>query len=63
MPEEFDVDDIESLEAKETAKALPLGWLILFVGLILWGIYYYFAYTPAFSGWSQSKAYEESVAD
>jgi hypothetical protein len=29
--------------------------------LILWGIYYFIAYTPAISGWSQQKAYEESV--
>lgn len=59
MAEEF--DEIESFEAKETSRKLPAGWLILFFGLILWGIYYYISYTPAISGWSQSKAYEESV--
>lgn len=59
MQEDF--DRIEDLEAKETARKLPLGWLILYIGLIVWGIYYFFAYTPAISGWSQSSAYEESV--
>ena len=61
MPEEY--DDIEALEAKETAKELPWGWTILFVGLILWGIFYFVSYTPAISGWSQAGAYEESVAE
>jgi choline-glycine betaine transporter len=54
-------DDIEKLEAKETANKLPVGWLILFWGLIIWGVYYFVSYTPAISGWSQGKAYEESI--
>ena len=48
----------ESVDAK---RQIPLGWLILFWGLILWGIYYFVSYTPGISGWSQEKAYEESV--
>ena len=48
----------ESIDAK---RKIPLGWLILFWGLILWGIYYFVSYTPSISGWSQEKAYEESV--
>lgn len=56
-----DLDNIEAFEAKETAHKLPIGWLVLFVGLILWGLYYVATYTPALSGWSQEKAYEESV--
>jgi len=56
-----DLDSIESFEAKETAKKLPIGWLLLFVGLIVWGIFYFFLYTPGISGWSQEKAYEQSV--
>lgn len=56
-----DIDNIEDLEAKESANKLPLGWLILFWGLIIWGVYYFVAYTPSISGWSQAKAYEESV--
>jgi hypothetical protein len=34
---------------------------MLFVGLILWGVYYFVSYTPAISGWSQEKAYQESI--
>jgi len=48
----------ESVDAK---RKIPVGWLILFFGLILWGIYYFVTYTPSISGWSQEKAYEESV--
>ena len=32
---------------------------ILFWGLILWGVYYAWTYTPGLGGWSQVKAYEE----
>ena len=59
MAEDF--DDIQAFEAKETSRKLPMGWLILFWVLIIWGIYYFIAYTPAISGWSQEKAYEESI--
>lgn len=59
MAEQF--DNIEDFEAKETSHKLPIGWLILFWGLVLFGIVYFIAYTPGISGWSQSKAYEESV--
>jgi hypothetical protein len=48
----------ESVDAK---RKIPAGWLILFWALILWGIYYFVSYTPSISGWSQEKAYEESV--
>lgn len=56
-----DLDNIESFEAKETSHNLPVGWLILFWGLILFGIYYLYAYSPSLGGWSQEAAYEESV--
>jgi hypothetical protein len=56
-----DLDNIESFEAKETSKTLPVGWLLLFWGLILWGAYYLYTYTPSLGGWSQEKAYQESV--
>ena len=59
MAEEF--DNIEDFEEKGTAKKLPVGWLILFWGLIIWGIYYFVSYTPEISGWSQEKEYAESV--
>ena len=56
-----DMDDIESFESKETSHSLPVGWLILFWGLIIWGAYYLYTYSPSLGGWSQEKAYEESV--
>jgi hypothetical protein len=59
MTEDF--DNFEDFEAKETARTLPFGWKLLFFGLIIWGIYYVAAYTPVLSGWSQEKAYTESV--
>lgn len=43
-------DSAESLQAKETEHQIPVGILALFGGLILWGIYYFFAYI----GWDQA---------
>jgi hypothetical protein len=56
-----DIDDIEAFESKKTSHDLPVGWLILFWGLILWGVFYLYTYTPSMGGWSQEKAYQESV--
>ncbi|MDI6801776.1 MAG: cbb3-type cytochrome c oxidase N-terminal domain-containing protein [Thermodesulfovibrionales bacterium] len=56
-----ELDNIEEFEAKETARKLPKGWLILLWGLIIFGVIYTYLYTPNLGGWSQSKAYEESV--
>ncbi len=56
-----DFDNIHDFEAKDTARKLPLGWLLLFCSLILWGIYYTVTYTPSISGWSQEKAYMDSI--
>jgi len=59
MTEEF--DSIEAMENPKTAKKVPIGWLVFYIGAILWGIYYIASYTPAFSGWTQVKAYEQSL--
>jgi len=56
-----EMDTMEEFEAKETSRKLPVGWLILFWGLIIWGVYYFITYMPSISGWSQEKAYEESI--
>ncbi|TAN40252.1 MAG: hypothetical protein EPN25_08395 [Nitrospirae bacterium] len=56
-----DLDNIDAFEAKETSHKLPIGWLVLFWGLILWGVYYFVTYSPAISGWTQEKAYQESI--
>jgi hypothetical protein len=47
-------DTAEGMEAKETADAVPVGWKVLFYGLILWGVYYLYAYSPWSTGWTQA---------
>lgn len=56
-----DMDRIEDMEREDTKRKLPIGWLLLFIGLIVWGIFYSLAYTPEISGWSQEKQYMESI--
>ncbi len=34
---------------------VPVGWRILFWGLIVFGAYYLWRYTPAFTGWTQAS--------
>ncbi|MBI5068303.1 MAG: hypothetical protein HZB56_08675 [Deltaproteobacteria bacterium] len=55
-------DTAEAMEAKETSRTLPLGWRLLFWGLIAWGAAYLWLYTPATSGWSQAGEYEKATA-
>jgi hypothetical protein len=57
-----ELDNPEDFEARETARKLPIGWLILFWGLILFGIVYTVMYTPGFGGWSQEKAYTDTTS-
>ena len=54
-------DTADGLEAKETVSKIPLGWWALYWGLIVWGVYYVWTYSPSLGGWSQSRAYEEST--
>jgi len=56
-----DIDRLEDMEREETKTKLPLGWLLLYVGLILWGIYYSVSFTPGVSGWTQEGQYQESL--
>jgi len=56
-----DIDNIDEMEAKDTANVLPKGWLILFWGLIIWGVFYFAVYSPMTSGWTQVSEYEESL--
>lgn len=52
-------DTAEAMEAKETAESVPLGWKVLFYGLILWGVYYLYAYSPWTTGWTQAGELEQ----
>ncbi|HMK61301.1 MAG TPA: cbb3-type cytochrome c oxidase N-terminal domain-containing protein [Dissulfurispiraceae bacterium] len=59
-----DIDNLKEFQVEEeidAARKIPRGWLILLWGLIIWGIYYVAAYSPSFTGWTQAKAYEESI--
>ncbi len=51
-------DDLSRFEAKETSHTIPIGYLLLYFGLIAWGIWYAWAYSPWGSGWSQAKDLE-----
>jgi hypothetical protein len=57
-----ELDDLSAFEAKETSHKLPVGWVLLFWGLVVWGVWYLWAYTPALGGWSQSQDLEAGGA-
>ncbi len=46
-------DTAEGLERKETATAVPLGWKLLTIGLIAWGAWYLYSFSPWSTGWTQ----------
>jgi hypothetical protein len=54
-------DSAQAFEAEDTSHALPWGWLLLFFGLIAWGAYYLWAYSPSLGGWSQAAEYQQSI--
>lgn len=56
-----EMDNTADFERHETEKKLPIGWVLLFVALIAWGVYYLYAYTPVFSGWTQYSAFEQTI--
>lgn len=61
-PLQDELDDLTKFEAKETSHAVPFGYLILFFGLIAWGLWYLWAYSPWGSGWTQAKDLEGASA-
>ena len=56
-----ELDRIEDFENASEPRGLPGIFLLLFWGLIAFGVYYIAAYTPVFSGWSQQSEYERSI--
>jgi hypothetical protein len=50
-----ELDDLSAFEATETSRKIPAGWALLFWGLVVWGAYYLWAYSPALGGWSQAQ--------
>lgn len=57
-----ELDDLEQFESKETSRAVPVGYLLLFFGLVAWGIWYLWAYSPWGSGWTQAKDLEGAAS-
>ncbi|MCX8083372.1 MAG: hypothetical protein N3C60_00400 [Calditerrivibrio sp.] len=57
--EEF--DDFSKFEKEDTKNEIPAGWLIFSIILTIFCIYYIYAYTPAFTGWSQEKVFQETM--
>jgi len=47
---------------KEGHNKVPAVFLVLFFGLIAWGVWYIISFTPFFSGWTQQKVYEEKLS-
>ncbi len=58
MATEPELDDLAKFEAKDTSRKLPAGWLLLFWGLIVWGAFYLWKYSPSLGGWSQGQDLE-----
>jgi len=55
-------DTAEAMERQDTHDVLPTGWLVLFFGLIIWGAWYAWAYSPWGSGWTQAGQLETAQA-
>ena len=47
-------DTAEAMERKDTANTVPTGWLVLFFGLIAWGAWYLWSFSPWSTGWTQA---------
>ena len=47
-------DTAEAMERKDTAQTVPVGWLVLVIGLIAWGAWYLYSFSPWGTGWTQA---------
>jgi hypothetical protein len=54
-------DNLESFVRNDTEKNMPIGWVILFVLLVLFGAYYIISFTPEITGWSQYSEFVEAM--
>jgi hypothetical protein len=55
-----DLDDLTEFESKETSHELPAGYLVLYFGLIAFGAWYLWAFSPWGAGWTQAKELEST---
>jgi cytochrome c oxidase cbb3-type subunit III len=58
--EERAMNDIP--EIQEGQNSIPKGWLVFFIAAIVFVLWYVVSYTPAISGWSFYKKYEQEMA-
>jgi len=56
-------DTAEGMERKETAHTVPVGWNVLFYGLIAWGAWYLYRYSPWTTGWTQEGQLASTPAE
>jgi hypothetical protein len=59
---ESELDDLAKFEAKGTSRTVPSGWWLLFFGLVVWGAWYLWSFTPGLGGWSQAQDAEAGGA-
>jgi hypothetical protein len=62
MPETNEQSQELDLTPVEGERPVPVGWWALFGGLIAFGVYYLWAYTPWLGGWSQGAELEAAGA-
>ncbi len=48
---------------QEEHNKIPRGWLLFFIGLIVWLVWYIYSFTPEISGWSYYKKFEQEMAE
>lgn len=46
---------------KEAENKIPVGWSICFIAVVVWLIWYIYAYTPEITGWSYYTGFEEDM--
>jgi cytochrome c oxidase cbb3-type subunit III len=49
-------------EPEEGHNGIPKGWLLFFFGVIIFLVWYIVSFTPAISGWSFYRGFEEEMA-
>jgi hypothetical protein len=62
MPNELP-DTAEAMERKETAHQVPAGWYVVFFGIIAWGAWYLYTYSPWGGGWTQAGAMQDTAPE
>lgn len=56
--QEYDIDP-DNDGIGEGRAGIPKGWTISFWVMVAWMVYYVYAYTPMFSGWTQTAGLDQ----